>query len=184
MIAFKPASSRRSALGVGTYFARDASYCDGLTDDSRALVCLDRRTRTCRVLLCLVITGVSGLGSPGAVLQQRSRGVGASGDTLFYDSGCDDLGAPEIFVVGGEGSAYPVRGLHGAPRRRGLGVAQPARRCASSRGRLSECRLCCCRMPGLCHRVRVATDRPRPQRSGDDTSPPASGRMPGGMSYC
>ena len=87
MVAFKPAS-RRTTLGVDTYFARDASYCDGLVDDQHRVVALDPSTGRCRLLLCLVVTGTTCLGAPGAPCGQRRRGRGASGDALFYDSGC------------------------------------------------------------------------------------------------
>jgi len=97
---FQPlASGSRGASvwGLGTYFARDASYvaqggfCGVLPDGSR------------QILMCLLATGMPCLGDPQhkGVLPFRCK-------PHRYNSSVDCLTAPEIFVMQHAGAAHPA----------------------------------------------------------------------------
>ena len=110
-MAFKSVG-RRETWGTGTYLARDASYCDTLKDGLVAekervhSAAYDPASGTYTVLLCLAVTGMTTLGSAELNVALKERG-GAKGATLYYDSACDCLSSPEIFVVAGDG-VYPA----------------------------------------------------------------------------
>jgi len=97
---FQPlASGTRGASlwGLGTYFARDASYvahggfCGPPTNDGR------------QMLMCLVATGMPCLGDPyhKGVLPFRVR-------PHRYNSSVDSLSSPEIYIIQHPGAAIPA----------------------------------------------------------------------------
>jgi len=99
MQGFQPlASGTRgfSVWGLGTYFARDAKYV------SDGGFCPVTPTGISRMLMCLLMTGMSCLGDPGhkGVLPFRQA-------PHRYNSSVDSLSSPEIFIVQHPGAAYP-----------------------------------------------------------------------------
>ena len=92
---FAPLATERDVWGKGVNFARDSEYSSGFAA---------RNSRgTKHMFLCLVITGMSCLGSKGRVLHTQHR----HGDTT-YDSMVDSLSNPEIFVIEDGSCAYPA----------------------------------------------------------------------------
>lgn len=100
MTGFQPLMSGTrlgSVWGAGTYFARDAKYvvdsnlCQPASDGSR------------KMLMCLLMTGMSCLGSPEhrGVLPYRRK-------PHRYHSSVDSLSSPEVFVMQHPGSAHPA----------------------------------------------------------------------------
>ena len=101
--AFAPYATERSLWGMGAYFARDAAYSHCLEVKGQPHgACYDAESGTYKVLLCLVITGMTCLGAKDLKLFSQKRGKHD-----HYDSACDCLSAPEVFVVP-EGAAYPA----------------------------------------------------------------------------
>jgi len=91
-------SAGASVWGRGTYFARDAGYVASgpfcgqpATDGTR------------RMLMCLVTTGMSCIGSPHqtGILPVRQG-------PYRYNSSVDSLSSPEIFIIQHPGAAYPA----------------------------------------------------------------------------
>jgi hypothetical protein len=100
MAAFQPLMSGTrlgSVWGSGTYFARDAKY----VIDSN--LCQPDTEGSCKMLVCLLMTGMSCLGSPGhsGVLPYRQK-------PYRYNSSVDSLSSPEIFVMQHPGAAHPA----------------------------------------------------------------------------
>merc|ERR1719401_29521 len=100
MAGFQPLMSGArlgSVWGAGTYFARDAKY---VVDSS---LCPRAADGTCKMLMCLVMTGMSCLGSPDhrGVLPYRQQ-------PHRYHSSVDSLSSPEIFVMQHPSSAHPA----------------------------------------------------------------------------
>jgi poly [ADP-ribose] polymerase 10/14/15 len=83
--------------GAGTYFARDAKYVldagfvQPEADGSR------------RMLVCLLLTGMSCIGDPQhtGVLPHRQK-------PHHYNSSVDSLNSPEVFIMQHPSSAYPA----------------------------------------------------------------------------
>lgn len=100
MAAFQPLMSGTrlgSVWGSGTYFARDAKY---VVDSN---LCQPDETGSRKMLMCLLMTGMSCLGSPGhkGVLPYRRK-------PYRYNSSVDSLSSPEIFVMQHPGAAHPA----------------------------------------------------------------------------
>jgi hypothetical protein len=100
MTGFQPLMSGTrlgSVWGAGTYFARDAKY---VVDSN---LCAPAADGSKRMLMCLLMTGMSCQGSPDhrGVLPFRQK-------PHRYNSSVDSLSSPEIFVMQHPGSAYPA----------------------------------------------------------------------------
>lgn len=83
--------------GTGTYFARDAKYvCDAGFANADA-------DGTRRMLMCLLMTGMSCIGGPemSGVLPIRQK-------PYHYNSSVDSLSSPEIFIMQHPSSAHPA----------------------------------------------------------------------------
>jgi len=91
-------SAGASVWGRGTYFARDAGYVA-----SGPFCGQPARDGTRRMLLCLVTTGVSCIGSPHqtGILPVRQS-------PHRYNSSVDSLSSPEIFIIQHPSAAYPA----------------------------------------------------------------------------
>lgn len=100
MAGFQPLLSGTrlgSVWGYGTYFARDAKY---VVDSNLCTVAADGSRK---LLMCLLMTGMSCLGAPehNGVLPFRQK-------PHRYNSSVDSLSSPEIFVMQHPGSAHPA----------------------------------------------------------------------------
>jgi hypothetical protein len=86
-----------SVFGYGTYFARDAKF---VADANMACKAPDG---TSKILLCLVMSGMTCCGSPEqhGVLPFRQQ-------PHRYNSSVDSLSSPEIFIMQHPSSAYPA----------------------------------------------------------------------------
>jgi hypothetical protein len=85
---FDPAKNKTSAFGLGSYFAKAASYSFSyMKDDSKGIGFM---------LLCRVASAKRCLGARGMPI-----------DTTLYDSACNALHAPTIFVTPFPDGAYP-----------------------------------------------------------------------------
>ena len=86
--------------GNGVYFARDASYPEFFGRAAAPAACGDG---TMKVLLCLVVTGMSCLGANGLILRDQMRTRKNK-----YNSFVDSLSSPEIFAVQDGRAAFPA----------------------------------------------------------------------------
>merc|ERR1712139_715054 len=105
---FQPlaAGSRGSSLwGSGAYFARDAQYV------ANGGFCPRAPDGSLQMLMCLLVIGMPCLGDPKhkGILPYRVK-------PHCYNSTCDDLSSPEIFIMQHPASAYPGYLLTFMPR--------------------------------------------------------------------
>lgn len=83
--------------GTGTYFARDPKYvCDAGFANADA-------DGTRKMLLCLLMTGMSCIGDP-----QHSGVLPIRQKSHHYNSSVDSLSSPEIFIMQHPSSAHPA----------------------------------------------------------------------------